>query len=44
MVNDYNEVTVVGTATAPHGDIQVMKLFLYWIMLPLNCVVFCRCT
>jgi hypothetical protein len=27
MVNDYNEVTVVGTATAPHGDIQVMKLF-----------------
>jgi hypothetical protein len=24
MENDYNEVIVVGTATAPHQDIQVM--------------------
>jgi hypothetical protein len=29
MVNDYNEVTVVGTATAPRGDIQVMTPLLY---------------
>ena len=29
MVNDYNEVTVVGTATAPHGNIQVMIPLFY---------------
>jgi hypothetical protein len=29
MENDYNEVTVVGTATAPHGDIQVMTPLFY---------------
>ena len=29
MVNDYNEVTVVGTATAPHGDIQVITPLFY---------------
>jgi hypothetical protein len=29
MENNYNEVTVVGTATAPHGNIQVMTPLFY---------------
>jgi hypothetical protein len=29
MENDYNDVTVVGTATAPLGNIQVMTPFFY---------------
>jgi hypothetical protein len=29
MVNDYNEAIVVGTATAPHGDIQVITPLIY---------------
>ena len=29
MENEYNEMTVVGTATAPHGDIQVMTPLFY---------------
>jgi hypothetical protein len=29
MVNDYNEVTVAGTASAPDGDIQVMTRLFY---------------
>lgn len=29
MENDYNEVTVVGTATAPRGNIQVIIPLFY---------------
>jgi hypothetical protein len=42
MENEYNEVIVVGTVTAPVGDIQVMddNLFHQYIMLCLNCIIF----
>jgi len=42
MENDYNEVIVVGTATAPLGNTQVMddNLFHQYILLCLNCIIF----
>ena len=42
MENEYKEVIVVGTATAPLGDVQVMddNLFHQYTLLCLNCVIF----